>query len=205
MLYAIKIFDVSDSQPLRDIHRQEHLGYLKGFDDQTIFAGPILTEDCQKELGSIRFLEFPDRAAAEKHVAGEPFLVHGVQKGYTLHRIRPVVSHTWRDCPRKEGNLQFFIHALDKPGTAATRKELLDAHLAFFKEHEEVFMYRAPLVADEDETQNIGSVYLLDMPDAEAAKALWASEPFNNAGIYETAEFYGWRFGRVFDRFKVAT
>ena len=65
-------------------------------------------------------------------------------------------------------------------------------------------MYRAPLVADEDETQQIGSVYLLDMPDAEAAKALWASEPYNNAGIYETANLYGWRFGRVFERFKVA-
>ena len=64
MLYAIKIADVSGSQPLRDIHRKEHLDYLKTFDDQTIFAGPFLTEDCQTELGSMRFLDFPDRAAA---------------------------------------------------------------------------------------------------------------------------------------------
>jgi hypothetical protein len=201
MHFAIRIYDVPDSGSLRDTHRKEHLDYLKQFNDQTLFAGPILTEDRTTEVGSMRLIEFSDRAAAEKHVADEPFLLHGVQKGYTIHRWRPGVSHTWRDCPRDENNGQYFIHALDNPGTAETRAELQSAHLAYLDRP--AVMSRGPLVEEDDDTRKIGSALLFDLPDLDAAKEFFANEPYNKAGIYETADFYGWRFGRVFDRFKV--
>lgn len=201
MYFAIKINDVPDSGPLRDIHRQEHLDYLKTFDPFTLFAGPILTEDRTKELGSMRLIEFPDRAAAQKHVDDEPFLIHGVQKGYAIHRWRPGVPHTWRDCPRAEGNAQYYILAHDKPGSAGLRAEHQAAHVAHLS-HPGV-MTRGPLVEDDDDTKKIGSAILLDMPDLETAKAFWADEPYNKSGVYESVEFYGWRFGRVFDRLKV--
>ncbi len=202
MFFAIKIYDVPDSGSLRDIHRKEHLDYLKQFDGQTLFAGPFLTEDCKSELGSMRLIEFPDRAAAEKHVADEPFLIRGVQKGSSVCRWRPALPHSWRDCPRAEGNLQYFIHALDKPGSADLREELTPAHSEYLLAHPEAVIIRGPLVTDDD-AQKIGSALIFDFPDVDAAKEFWANEPFNKVGLYKEVEFYGWRFGRVFDRFKV--
>ena len=92
MHFAIRIYDVPDSGSLRDIHRKEHLDYLLEFNDQTLFAGPILTEDLTTELGSMRLIEFPDRAAAEKHVADEPYVRTSETtrtKAHLCHHLSP--------------------------------------------------------------------------------------------------------------------
>ena len=100
MLFSILIFDEPDTAALRDEYRSTHLDYLKAFDDQTIFAGPFTTDDESADLGSLRLIEFPDRAAAEQHVLDEPYVLGGVQKRWTINRWQASVPHTWRDCPR---------------------------------------------------------------------------------------------------------
>jgi uncharacterized protein YciI len=72
MHFAIVIYDEPDSAALRDQYRQAHLGSLKVFDAQTLFAGPFTTDDESADLGSLRLIEFPDRATADRHVAEEP-------------------------------------------------------------------------------------------------------------------------------------
>ena len=62
-------------------------------------------------------------------------------------------------------------------------------------------MTRGPLLSD-DGARQIGSLMFIDVPDLAAAKAFWDGEPFNTGGLFERVEFYGWRFGRVFDCFK---
>jgi uncharacterized protein YciI len=49
----------------------------------------------------------------------------------------------------------------------------------------------------------IGSVVLLDVPDMATARALMDDDPLYQAGCYQDITFHRWRFGRVFDRFKV--
>lgn len=202
MEFVIKIYDRPEAAALRDVHRKAHLDYLKSFDGATRFAGPFLTDDGKLELGSFRILDLPDRAAAEEHVANEPFIIEGIQERPSVHRWRATVPHSWRDCPRQEGNLQFYVHALDKAGSDI-RKTLHEEHVAYLTEHGDSVMVRGPLVTDDGETRN-GSVLLLDFPGIEAARAFWAEEPYNKAGLYESVEFYAWRFGRVFDRFKTS-
>jgi len=201
MLYAIKIYDISGSQPLRDIHRTAHLDYLKQFDDQTLFAGPFLTDDGKVELGSLRLVEFPDRAAAEKHVADEPYILGGLQERPSIQPWRPSVPYSWRDCPRAEGNTPFYIHAMDKPGSAGLREKLRKEHQDYQKSVGEIFITRGPILDDAGKSE-IGSLMLIDMPDIEAARKFWAGEPFNTGGLFGEVELYRWRFGRVFDRFK---
>jgi hypothetical protein len=65
MHFAILIYDESDSAALRDQARQAHLDYLQVFDAQTLFAGPFTTDDESSDLGSLRLIEFPDRATAD--------------------------------------------------------------------------------------------------------------------------------------------
>ena len=202
MEFVIQIYDRPEAAALRDVHRKTHLDYLKRFDGVTRFAGPFLTDDGARELGSFRILDLADRAAAEEHVANEPFIIEGIQERASIRRWRGAAPYSWRDCPRKEGNLQFYVHALDKADGGAIRKAHREAHSAYLTEHGDSVMVRGPLLTDDGETRN-GSVLLFDFPDIEAARAFWAEEPYNRLGLYESVEFYAWRFGRVFDRFKM--
>jgi len=201
MHFAIMIYDEPGSAALRDQHRQAHLDYLQNFDAQTLFAGPFTTDDEAQDLGSLRLIEFPDRAAADRHIADEPYVIGGVQKRWQIHVWEPKTPHTWRDCPRTEGNIQFLIHALDKPGQETLRAETTAARMEYLTANADRILARGPLL-DEDGKTPVGGVLLLDMPGRAAADAFWANDPFNKAGLHETVEFHRWRFGRVFDRFK---
>ncbi|MFT6582490.1 MAG: YciI family protein [Alphaproteobacteria bacterium] len=202
MYFSILIYDEPDTVHLRDEHRQAHLDYLTSFNDQTIFAGPFVVDDDTLGLGSFRLIELPDRAAAEQHIANEPFVLGGMQKRWRLHRWKRSVPHTWRDCPRTNGHIQALFYGLDRSDGAAIRQEFHSAHAAYLKEHADNILVRGPLRSDDD-TQSLGSVLLLDMPDMDAARDFIANEPFNKAGLYDTPTLTRWRFGRIFDRFKV--
>ena len=202
MLFSILIFDEPDTAALRDEYRACHLDYLKAFDDQTIFAGPFTTDDESADLGSLRLIEFPDRAAAEQHVLDEPYVLGGVQKRWTINRWQASVPYTWRDCPRTEGNIQVLFHGLDVPGDMDIRNANRETHESYFEEHANSVMCRGPMLSD-DGSFGVGSVVLLDLPDMATARALMDDEPFYKAGCYQDITFHRWRFGRVFDRFKV--
>ncbi|MBI3128911.1 MAG: hypothetical protein HYZ11_15000 [Candidatus Tectomicrobia bacterium] len=202
MMFSIKIYDKPGSQALRDAHRKAHLDYLKSFDEKTLFAGPFLAEDNATELGSMRLLDFPDRAAAERHVAEEPYILGGCQERPAIHRWRPGVPHTWRDCPRTEGNEQFYVFVLDKPGGTALRARIKDVNRRYMEGFARNVMVRGPLLSDEGRDE-IGTTMLLDFPGMRAARAFLDGAPYSKEGLWGQVEFHRWRFGRVFDRLKV--
>ena len=202
MYFSILIHDEPGSADLRDEYRKAHLDYLKEFDTQTLFAGPFTTDDESADLGSLRLIDLPDRAAAEKQIADEPYVTGGVQKRWSIHRWKPALPFSWRDCPRSEGNIQALFYGLDRPGGTATREEHRAAHQAYLSEHADQIMMRGP-VLNEAGTESIGNVWLLDLPNLDAGRSLVNNEPYNKAGLYQDATLHRWRFGRAFDRFKV--
>ncbi len=202
MLFSILIFDEPGTAALRDEYRQRHLDYLKAFDDQTLFAGPFTTDDESADLGSLRLIDLPDRAAAERHVADEPYVTGGVQKRWRIDRWQPSVPHTWRDCPRTKGNIQALFHGIDGPDGPNIRAANKPAHEAYLDDHANAIMCRGPMLADDGSAQ-IGSVILLDIPNMAAARAFLENEPFAKAGCFRDITFHRWRFGRVFDRYKL--
>jgi len=202
MLFSILIFDEPNTAALRDKHRKAHLDYLKAFDAQTVFAGPFTTDDESEDLGSFRLIDLPDRAAAEKHIADEPYVTGGIQKRWQIHRWRSAVPYTWRDCPRKEGNIQALFYGLDGPDGKKKRQENQEAHQAYLKGHGDSIMVRGPLL-DDTGAEPVGSVWLLDVPDLDAGRALLEGDPLYRSGVHKDTMFRRWRFGRVFDRFKV--
>jgi uncharacterized protein YciI len=64
--------------------RPDHLAYLVGFEDKIIFAGPLLTDDQQTMIGSLLVLDLPDRAAAEKFAADDPYRKAGLFQTVTV-------------------------------------------------------------------------------------------------------------------------
>jgi uncharacterized protein YciI len=201
MLFSFLIHDEPDTTALRDVHRTAHLAYLKTFDDQTIFAGPFTDDEETQDLGSFRIIDLPDRAAADTHVADEPYVTGGIQKSWSIHRWKGSVPHTWRDCPRTEGNIQALFYGIDHPGGMAKRIENRDTHEAYLNEHADMVMARGPLLNDKG-TEAVGSIWLLDLPNLDAGRELLDGDPFYKSGIYKDIMFKRWRFGRVFDRFK---
>lgn len=201
MYFSILIYDEPDSAGLRDEYRKAHLDYLKTFDAQTLFAGPFTADDESADLGSLRLIDLADRAAAEKHIADEPFVISGVQKRWSVHPWKPGLPFSWRDCPRTEGNIQALFYGIDHPDGSATRARHRKSHLGYLAENAESFMMRGPLL-NEAGTEPIGNVWLLDIPNLDAARSLVNNEPYNKAGLYQDALLKRWRFGRVFDRFK---
>lgn len=202
MQFAILIFDEPDSAALRDQYRQSHLDYLKAFDDQTLFAGPFTTDDESADLGSLRLIEFADFAAAEKHVADEPYILGGVQKRWQIHRWSCASATTWRDCPRTNGNIQALFLGIDKHDCATIRSAHAQAHTAHRSRHADAIMCHGPILTD-DGAAAAGDLMLLDIPDMAAAHAIVEDDPLVRAGCYRHVEFHRWRFGRVFDRYEV--
>ncbi|MDF1592087.1 MAG: YciI family protein [Desulfobacterales bacterium] len=202
MLFSLLIYDEPDTARLRDIHRKAHLAYLKEFDDQTLFAGPFTTDDESADLGSLRLIQFPDLGAFEKHIADEPYVTGGIQKHWIVNRWQAAVPTTWRDCPRTPGNIQAMFHGLDGPNGARIRREHGAAHQAYLAEHAAGIIARGPLL-DQTGKIPIGSLWLLDVSDMDTARRFIADEPYNRAGCFKDVTFHRWRFGRVFDRFKV--
>ena len=201
MLYVIKIFDVENSGPLRDIHRDAHLSYVKGFDDQTMFSGPFLTLDLQNELGSARLIEFADRAALQVHIDDEPYILGGVQDGCEVYGWSPDTPATWRDCPRTEGNIQFMIEGHFAPGLQTVPEGMGLGRDHYLLRHHDNIITSGWLL--DDDQAPAGTLMIVDAPDLTAAEQIWEAEPLRTAGLYPRTNFYGWRFGRVADRFKV--
>jgi uncharacterized protein len=78
MPFAIYCLDKPDSGPVRMKARPDHLAYLVPFEDKIVFAGPLLADDNQTMIGSLLILDLPDRAAAEKFSANDPYRKAGL-------------------------------------------------------------------------------------------------------------------------------
>ncbi len=202
MYFSILIYDEPNSTALRDEHRTSHLNYLKTFDEQTLFAGPFTTDDEAADLGSLRLIDLPDRLAAERHIAEEPYVISGIQRRWQIHRWMASTPNSWRDCPRIEGNMQALFYGLDLPGAREKRMEQGDAEETYLNENGDTVMVRGHLLNDKG-TEPVGSLWLLDLPGLGAGRSLLENAPLYRSGIYKEVMLWRWRFGRVFDRFKI--
>ena len=88
--------------------------------------------------------------------------------------------------------MTMVAHLRDGPGGAALRREHLAAHLAFVEKHLETILVAGPLF-DEAEREMNGSLYVLDLPDVDSARAFLAQDPYFRAGLWAELEFRPFR------------
>jgi len=173
-----------------------HTKFLDGYAKETWYSGPLFTDDNKNAIGSLRLIEFPDRAAANTYINADPYTKAGIFQSIPIERWKPGLKVRQRDYPRKADTMQFVIHAHDKADGGAQRASLREAHLAYLEQHRTITIARGPLLDDAGQ-QTIGSLQLLDVANKSEAKAFWAGEPFNRAGVYEKVTMERWRFGHV--------
>jgi uncharacterized protein YciI len=89
MLWMIYCEDRDDgAAAIRAAVRDEHLAYLHAQEKILMVAGALMADDAVARLGSLFLVNLPDRAAAEKLMAGEPFNKAGLFKRVTISRMR---------------------------------------------------------------------------------------------------------------------
>lgn len=92
----------------------------------------------------------------------------------------------------KTGDMEFFCYHRDRPGSAALRDELLEAHWSYMDGYAAEMIARGPTIADDGDTAT-GSVHVVDLPDSAAARRFAFDEPNYQAGVYRDVLLRRWR------------
>ncbi|MFJ8085894.1 YciI family protein [Streptomyces sp. NPDC096205] len=90
--------------------------------------------------------------------------------------------------------MEFFCFHRDRPGSLALREKLLEEHWSYMDRYAGEMIARGPLFAgDGDDAPLVGSVHILGLPDAAAARAFAFDEPTYQAGGYRDVLLRRWR------------
>ena len=90
MQFLVKAYDGPNMLEKRMAVRPRHLEGMKALGKQIIAAGGLLDEE-GKMKGSALILEFPDRAALDEYLAGEPYVVEGVWQKIVVEPMNVVL------------------------------------------------------------------------------------------------------------------
>jgi hypothetical protein len=86
--------------------------------------------------------------------------------------------------------MRFTIHCTFAPGAFANAKRLRLEHYAFLREVKNSIVEGGPLLGPDHIPA--GMLIVIDAPDAEAAKAFIANEPYNKNGFFESVAIRQW-------------
>lgn len=87
--------------------------------------------------------------------------------------------------------MEFFCYHRDRPGSAALRQELVEAHWSYMDRYAAAMIARGPTLGPGGAAT--GSVHIVDLPDAAAARAFAFEEPGYQAGVYRDVIVRRWR------------
>lgn len=78
MLFALICFDNANSTALRAAVRPKHLAYIEAHKAQVKIAGPFLSDDGEKMVGSLIIIEADDIDAARAFAEDDPYRKAGL-------------------------------------------------------------------------------------------------------------------------------
>jgi uncharacterized protein len=96
VIYALHMLDKPDTGALRAEVRPAHKAYLAQVADRIAFAGPLLSADGQRMVGSLLVIDFDSVVAAQAWLDAEPFTRAGLYAQTLVHPF----SNLW---PQKAG------------------------------------------------------------------------------------------------------
>ena len=86
----------------------------------------------------------------------------------------------------------YFFYCRDLPGMGELRKQTTEAHWRFMDAYESGFVARGPTQTD-DGSATTGSMHIVDLPDAAAARHFAYDEPRHRAGVHGEVIVSRWR------------
>ena len=89
-------------------------------------------------------------------------------------------------------SVEYFFYCRGRPGTEARLEELAEAHWSFMDGYAPAMVARGPTLTP-DRSRWTGSMHIVDLPDAQAARVFAFQEPFYRAGVYGEVLVRRWR------------
>ena len=80
--------------------------------------------------------------------------------------------------------MQIFFYCRDKAGVGATRRALLKEHWAFMRRYVDAMIARGPTMSADGKAVT-GSMHMVDLPDADAARVFAYDDPLAKGGVFE--------------------
>jgi uncharacterized protein YciI len=80
--------------------------------------------------------------------------------------------------------MQFFVYCRDRGDAGDARRVLLKDHWAFMDRYVDAMIARGPTMSS-DGSAMTGSMHIVDLPDANAARVFVHDDPFAKAGLFE--------------------
>jgi uncharacterized protein YciI len=87
--------------------------------------------------------------------------------------------------------VEYFFYGRGRPGCEVLLEELAEAHWSFMDRHAAAMIARGPTLTP-DRTTWTGSMHIVDLPDAEAARLFAFQEPYYVAGVYSDVLVRRW-------------
>jgi uncharacterized protein YciI len=88
--------------------------------------------------------------------------------------------------------MEYFFYCRVKPGAEALGERLVEEHWSFMDRYADAMIARGPTMAADRATWT-GSMHIVDLPDAAAARAFAFEEPNYLAGLYDEVIVRRWR------------
>lgn len=88
--------------------------------------------------------------------------------------------------------MEYFIYCRDREGSGPLREQLTEAHWSFMDGYAAAMIARGPTLTPDGITAT-GSMHMVDLPDAEAARVFAFEEPNYLAGVYREVLVRRWR------------
>jgi uncharacterized protein YciI len=88
--------------------------------------------------------------------------------------------------------MEFLCYHRDRPASLPLRYELREEHWSYMDQYAKEMIARGPTLADDGDTPT-GSVHIVDLPDAAAARTFAFDEPNYQAGVYRDVLLRRWR------------
>ncbi|MEQ8858576.1 MAG: YciI family protein [Pseudomonadales bacterium] len=86
----------------------------------------------------------------------------------------------------------YVLMCKDKPDSQALRLATRDAHLAYVGSNAGAIRLAGPMLSDDGESM-LGSLFLIEAPDASAVRAFNADDPYTRAGLWGSVVIHPFR------------
>ncbi|HEY7020308.1 MAG TPA: YciI family protein [Ktedonobacterales bacterium] len=183
-----------NTEALADERTEAHWAFMDQYAATMIARGPTLSDDGAEWIGSMHIVGLHDAAAAHAFAFEEPNYRAGLFAEVFMRRWRNELGRTmWQFQGDPDHNQRFLSIGHGKP-EAAFQFDSLPPRQRFFDDHDSQVIVCGSLLSDDGATW-VGSIMLAEAPDRAAVEAFIASDPYAQAGLYQSVEIHRWRFG----------
>lgn len=194
MEYVFYCRDKPGVGTLREETTEAHWSFMDHYAAGMVARGPTFSDDEMAVTGSIHIVNLPDAAAAQVFAFEEPYYRAGVFGEVFMRRWRNELGRTmWEFAGDPDRHQRFLIIGHGKP-EASEQRGSLPLRRRFIEDNRSQLIACGLLLSDDDATW-VGGIMLAQAPDRAAVAELVASDPFAQAGLYQSVEIHRWRFG----------